>query len=193
VLLRPPTEETVRWADLCCGTGRALVDAAAALRRTPGAEGVRIEGVDLVGMFDHNPFPDVLTLREASLEEWNPSGPCRLITCVHGLHYVGDKLGAVARAARHLSPDGLLIAHLDPENFRFADGRSAARTVLARLRREGFTFDTRKRLLRRAGTSDPDFGLRYLGADDTAGPNFTGQPAVHSVYGDVAVPAVERP
>jgi len=40
----------------------------------------------------------------------------------------------------------------------------------------------------RAATASPtgprhvDLPYRYLGADDRAGPNYTGQPAIHSIY-----------
>ena len=36
---------------------------------------------------------------EASLAAWRPERTFGLITCVHGLHYVGDKLGLISRAA----------------------------------------------------------------------------------------------
>jgi transposase len=35
-----------------------------------------------------------------------------------------------------------------------------------------------------AGRRDIDLPYQYLGADDHAGPNYTGQPAVHSVYAE---------
>src|SRR5262249_11079117 len=113
---------TIAWADLCCGTGRALIEAIAEFQHTGDADHIRIEGIDLAGIFDPNPFPDRLMLREQSIEDWIPNGPYSLVTCVHGLHYVGDKLAAIAKAARHLAPDGLLIANLDLSNFRYADG-----------------------------------------------------------------------
>jgi hypothetical protein len=34
------------------------------------------------------------------------------------------------------------------------------------------------------GPREVEFGLQYLGADDTAGPNYTGQPAVAAYYAD---------
>ena len=103
---------TVAWLDLCCGTGRALIEAAEIVH----AEGLGVEivGVDLVGMFDR-PGPDLRCLRlvEASLSAWRPDRPFDLITCVHGLHYFGDKLGLIARAASWLVDDGLFVANLD--------------------------------------------------------------------------------
>ena len=172
----------VAWVDLCCGTGRALAESAAELNRLGVGDRVRIEGVDLAGRFDRNPFPDLLTLREASIEAWTPTGPYDLVTCVHGLHYVGDKLGALAKGASGLKPDSVLIATLDLANFRDGAGRPLGRLVARRLRDAGHTYDSRRRRVRRVGPTHPDFGLTYLGADDALGPNFTGQPAVASHY-----------
>ena len=58
---------------------------------------IEVVGVDLVGMFDRV-APDLVCLRlvEASLSTWRPERRFDLITCVHGLHYVGDKLGLIA-------------------------------------------------------------------------------------------------
>ena len=53
----------VLWTDLCCGTGRALVDAAAEIAQRGLRDVIRIEGVDLVDFFHPNPHPDILTLR----------------------------------------------------------------------------------------------------------------------------------
>lgn len=94
------------WLDLCCGSGKALIEAAQIVH----AEGLVVEivGVDLVGMFQR-PDPSLTCLRlvEASLSTWLADRPFDLITCVHGLHYVGDKLGLIARAASWLAEEGL--------------------------------------------------------------------------------------
>ena len=171
----------VAWLDLCCGTGKALIQAA----RIVHAEGLDIEivGVDLVGMF-HRPDPDLTCLRlvEASLRTWRPDRPFDLITCVHGLHYVGDKLGLIARAASWLVDDGLFVANLDLDNLKLADGRCGGSRVVSDLRRAGLEYDRRKRLVVCRGRKVVDLPYRYLGADDRAGPNYTGQPAVDSYY-----------
>ena len=85
-------------------------------------------GVDLVGMF-LRPDPGLTCLRlvEASLSTWRPDRTFDLITCVHGLHYVGDKLGLIARAASWLAEDGLFVANLDLANLKLADGEPAGR------------------------------------------------------------------
>jgi SAM-dependent methyltransferase len=171
----------VAWLDLCCGTGKALIEAA----RITHSKGVDIEivGVDLVGMF-HRPDPELthLQLVEASLRTWRPDCDFDLITCVHGLHYVGDKLGLVSRATTWLTDDGLLVANLDLKNLKLADGRARGRKIVSDLRRAGINYDGRKRLLVCPGQKVVSLPYQYLGADDGAGPNYTGQPAVDSYY-----------
>lgn len=134
------------WLDLCCGSGKALIQAAGSVF----AEGLDVEivGVDLVGMFHgHGHGSKNLRLVEASLRTWRPDGCFDLITCVHGLHYVGDKLGLIARAASWLVEDGLLVASLDLHNTKLADGKSSERRIAADLRRAGLLFDRRRRLV----------------------------------------------
>ena len=81
---------------------------------------VAIVGVDLVGMFaPRECAASELRLVEASLADWRPDGRFDLITCVHGLHYVGDKLGLIARAASWLAVDGRFVANLTLANVKF--------------------------------------------------------------------------
>jgi SAM-dependent methyltransferase len=170
--------EGARWLDLCCGTGRALYEAAALLGGT-----AEIVGVDLAGHFVPASPPPGLTLVAASVVGWAPEGRFDLVTSVHGLHYVGDRLGVLARAASWLSDDGLLIASFDARSVRLADGTPTGRRLTAELRRQGFTYDTARRRISLRGRREVRFPYRYLGADDTAGPNYTGQPAVDAFYG----------
>lgn len=123
-----------------------------------------------------------LRLVEASLSSWRPERRFDLITCVHGLHYVGDKLGLIARAVSWLAEDGLFVASLDLHNLKTADGKPSARRMVSDLRRAGLDFDRRRRLVICRGRKIVDLPYRYSGADDRAGPNYTGQPAVDSYY-----------
>ncbi|MEV8097571.1 methyltransferase domain-containing protein [Kitasatospora sp. NPDC085879] len=168
------------WLDLCSGEGLALLAAAAVV-----ADGSDLTGVDLVGPLGPVPAAPGLRLVTASVADWEPERAYDLVTCVHGLPYLGDKLGLLARWAGALTEDGLLAATFDPASVRRPDGRSAARPVLAALRAAGFAYSPRRRLLtlhgrRRLPAGVP--GFRYLGADPAAGPNWTGQPAVASYY-----------
>jgi hypothetical protein len=48
--------------------------------------------------------------------------------------------------------------------------------------RLGFTYNARRRRISRTGWIDVHLPYTYLGADDHAGANYTGQPAVNSHY-----------
>ena len=122
---------TGAWLDLCCGTGRALIQAATALREEGLLPRAVITGVDLVDAFAPRPagLPG-LQLVSSPVCAWTPSRSFDLITCVHGLHYVGDKLAALARAASWLTPDGLLVADLDLTGISIA-GQLATRRLAA--------------------------------------------------------------
>ncbi|MGZ3143395.1 class I SAM-dependent methyltransferase [Lentzea chajnantorensis] len=161
-----------RWVDLCCGSGKALAEAARA--------DVAITGVDLVD--HHVPERPGLRFVVAPVDEWEPAAAVDLVTCVHGLHYVGDKLAVLTRAVSWLAPGGRFVANFDVASVRRADGSPYGRVLTKALRAAGFRYDTRKRLISFAGEGRPALPFRYLGADDRAGPNYTGQPAVHSCY-----------
>jgi SAM-dependent methyltransferase len=160
------------WLDLCCGSGRALIQAAQ-------GRDVDIVGVDLVDAFAPGDGPALIA---APIETWAPGRDFDLITCVHGLHYIGDKLGVLARALRWLTPAGLFVADLDLASIRLPDGRPAGRRLTAQLRAAGVTYDARRRRISCTGPRDLDLSYDYLGADDRAGANYTGQPAVDSYY-----------
>ena len=176
------SDGSVEWLDLCCGSGRALAQAAWAVQRDGLAGRVRLVGVDLIDGFDAAPTVPGLELVTASVTSWTPDRAFDLITCVHGLHYIGDKLAVLTRAASWLSDAGLLIADLDLASIRLPDGRPAGRRLAAQLRASGFTYDPRRHLVACRGARTVALPYTYLGADDRAGPNYTGQPAVHSYY-----------
>lgn len=173
--------DAVRWLDLACGEGRALREAAALARnRFPD---LRFEflGVDLLPPRSLPDAAPTLKFVAASALEWTPEGRFDLITCVHGLHYVGDKLGLLARIASWLAPDGLFLGHLDPKNLRL-EGAADGRRIMRALSAAGFERNRTTRLLIRRGHAAVTFPFRFLGGDPHAGPNFTLQPAVDSVY-----------
>jgi SAM-dependent methyltransferase len=134
------------WLDLCCGTGKALIEAARIVHDQGLARQIEIVGVDLVGMFhEFDPGLTCLRLVEASLSSWCPDCHFDLITCVHGLHYVGDKLRLLARAATWMVEDGVFVANLDLANVKLSDGGAAGRALIADLQGAGLQYDRRKR------------------------------------------------
>ena len=176
---------TVAWLDLCCGSGRALIQAARRVGEAGLAGRVELAGVDLVDAFDAAPgsVPG-LELVCAPVAAWEPARSFDLITCVHGLHYIGDKLALLARAAGWLTPAGRLVADLDLSAVRVG-GPAATRRLRSRLRAAGFAYSPRRRQITCAGRRDVRLPYAYLGADDRAGPGYTGQPAVTSYYAEV--------
>ncbi|WP_258940145.1 class I SAM-dependent methyltransferase [Actinomadura luteofluorescens] len=172
----------VRWLDLCCGSGRAPAEAAALLAERGLGGRAEIIGLDLVDHFAPGPVHAMARLVSGSVAEWVPDGRFDLITCVHGLHYLGDKLGTLSRIASWLTGDGLFVANFDARSIRHADGSPSGRRLIAQLRAQGFDYDSARRRVSRRGHGQVRFPYRYLGADDQAGPNYTGQPAVDSFY-----------
>ncbi|GAA2702029.1 class I SAM-dependent methyltransferase [Actinoplanes palleronii] len=172
--------EGVGWLDLCCGSGRALLQAAERVRAD-----AELVGVDLVDAFlPHKAAPRTggPVLVAAPIESWTPERLFDLITCVHGLHYVGDKLGVLGRVVSWLTPGGRFVADLDLDSVRVGEGRVAGRRLASHLRAAGIDYDGRRKRISCAGARKLSLPYEYLGADDRAGPNYTGQPAVHSHY-----------
>lgn len=174
-----------RWLDLCCGRGNALLETVSSLRAQGFADQVSVVGVDLVSHFADAPPPEVRFVT-APVTEFAPEHRFDLITCVHGLHYVGDKLDVLASAASWLTDDGVFVANFDATSVRSGDGTPLGRRLTNALRQAGFDYDGRTHRIRRHGHGEVRLPFRYLGADDKAGPNYTGQPAVHSLYDDLA-------
>lgn len=176
-LLRDRLSDAVRWLDLCCGTAIALHECAHLINDPR----LHITGVDLVDFFVTPRHPSV-RLEVDSVTTWTPVDKFDLVTCVHGLHYIGDKLGVLANAASWLADDGLLVANLDVASMLAEDGRPLGRRLTTALRTNGFQYDGRRRRITCDGPQQVRLPYRYVGADDQAGPNYTGQPAVNSYY-----------
>ncbi len=160
---------------------------AAQLFRAEGAQGkVILLGVDLIPMFHLVPADiQYLRLEAASLSMWYANQKFDLITCVHGLHYVGDKLGVIQKTTRWLNEGGRFLAHMDYDNLHVKDG-SAHALIGKDLAAAGFEYEAGRHVLRCEGPRQFSFAYRYLGADDSAGPNYTGQAAVNSFYETLA-------
>lgn len=178
---RATKNDTASWLDLCCGSGKALIEAAGVLERENRTEEIQIVGVDLI-RHEATPSKACLTFVMASLATWQPESKFDLITCIHGLHYIGDKLGLIARVASWLIPAGQFIANLDLNNIEVRADSDSTRLMTAAIRKNGLEWNSRKKLLSCQGHKQIAWPYEYLGADDQAGPNYTGQAAVRSVY-----------
>ncbi len=172
-----------RWLDICCGSGRALIQAMRELRKENLDRYVLALGIDLAGIFD--PIPDGtsnLRFRAVSLEEYETTRSFDLITCVHGLHYLGDKLAVISKFIALLKADGLFIGNIDTNNIFDPSGKKLGRTVNTILRKQDLIYDARNKILKCNGGKELTIPMKYLGADDRFGKNYTGQEVVSSYY-----------
>lgn len=178
--LRADPTSRLTWIDVCCGSGRALLEAEARFEREFPAADLTIIGIDLVDFFLAQPRTRRLRLLTTSATTWTPPHRADLVTCVHGLHYIGDKLALIEAMTSWLAPTGVVAADFDTTEIRRPDGTSASGAVTGILRTAGLVYDRHRHQLH--GHGRPHFPAAYLGADPTAGPGYTGQPAVVSYY-----------
>ena len=174
---------TVLWLDVCCGEGRALIEAGTKFAKTGWGASVEIIGVDLVEMFVPEEAPGV-RLVSADVMAFTLDRPADLITCVHGLHYLGDKLGFLEGASRMLLPGGLFLGHLDTQNLRTdRPGRAIWPSAVRHARQQGAAVALQNHLVRVEGTDTPlDFGVRFQGATVSETPNYIGITVIDSWY-----------
>jgi SAM-dependent methyltransferase len=171
-----------KWLDLCCGQGKALIQVATLLAGEGLQEKAHLKGIDLVDAF--LPLPPALNclrLEAGSITGWQTDDKYDLITCVHGLHYVGDKLKVLQQAFAALNPEGLFVANLDLDNIRIT-GKDTAAYLKQLFSKQGIRYNGRTRILTCQGRKTIEIDLHYVGADDRSGPNYTGQEAVTSFY-----------
>lgn len=106
------------WLDLCCGNGKALIQTAEYFHKLDLQNMIKLKGIDLV-----DTFPPIdkdikcVEFESKSIIDWKPEQNYDLITCVHGLHYLGDKLKVIEVNINALNPSGLFVANLDLNNI----------------------------------------------------------------------------
>jgi 2-polyprenyl-3-methyl-5-hydroxy-6-metoxy-1,4-benzoquinol methylase len=172
----------VRWLDLCCGQGKALVQVATDLAAQGLQHKAVLSGIDLIDSF--LPIPPSVTCVHFEIKsavEWLTGNEYDLITCAHGLHYIGDKLQVLKTAFASLSPNGLFIANLDLKSILIGNG-DAKNHIKTILKKNAVQYNARTRIVQCSGYRAIDFVVEYKGANDQAGPNYTGQEAVNSFY-----------
>jgi SAM-dependent methyltransferase len=170
------------WLDLCCGEGRALVETAKYLQHHNLQDKARLTGLDLVDYFITIPSSvNCLDFLCLSVSDWEPFAKYDLITCVHGLHYAGDKLAALKKCLKAISDSGCFVANFDIKSINI-NGMDAHKFIKAIFVANNIQYSARTRVIQCEGPRDMDFGVRFLGADDMAGPNYTGQEAVNAYY-----------
>lgn len=108
----------VRWIDLCCGIGRALIEAATELAQDNDTKYIKIEGIDLAGLFDPNSYPNVLSLYEQAVESWEPVGPSGCIIWAPTTQPA--PIIQVSQPSLRTTPTNILLADCadyDPQNW----------------------------------------------------------------------------
>jgi len=173
-------QESIQWTDLCCGRGNALIQTAKHFSNHQISPRIKLLGIDLVDYFSTHEPSDTLKLQVLNLTQWKPSPENDLVTIIHGLHYIGDKIDLIIRAIASLKPDGVFIGNLDLENIIIEGGSKNSLSDF--FKKNDITYNHKKKLIWADGRREIKSRFRYLGADDAAGPNYTGQDVVSSYY-----------
>ncbi len=176
------TQSAIHWLDLCCGEGNALIETAEYFQKSYPKQSIQFTGIDLVDYFGHTNGVNNLSLKTANLSNWQPSQQYDLITIVHGLHYLGDKIGLIQKAAAALKSDGLLVGNLAIANLTIEEQIPATTLWKKYFKQNEIKYDGRKKLIQIQGTKNLTNVFIYLGANDQAGPNYTGMEVVDSFY-----------
>jgi cyclopropane fatty-acyl-phospholipid synthase-like methyltransferase len=177
------TQGRASWLDLGCGVGKALLETAEYFYQQNLAQVLAIQGIDLVDLFVAQPdYLKNLNFRAESLHHWQANQAYDLITAVHSLHYVGDKLAIIQKATAALQPKGLFLANLAFENLKLWNGDETKTLIIKHLKQHDIQYNSKLHLLRCEGKKELVWAFEYLGADDQAGANYTGQAAVNSYY-----------
>lgn len=180
-LINRANQTPIRWLDLCCGEGKAIIDISQKIKEKD-ISNIELEGIDLVKMFDDYESLPFLNLKVQSLSNWIPNKEYDLITCIHGLHYIGNKLELIQKSICALKEGGIFIANLDLENIKSISGESLKKDLKQLFRKNKVDYDSRKRIIKCLGKREFEMRFNYLGANDKAGKNYTGQEVVDSYY-----------
>ena len=79
----------IRWLDLCCGEGNALIQAATYFQNQHPSLPIQFEGIDLVNFFSNTHGIENLKLTTTNLANWQSTQQYDLITIVHGFALFG--------------------------------------------------------------------------------------------------------
>lgn len=173
------------WYDACCGEGRALREAIALWADQSWASRVQILGVDLWDGFVPVSASGSVRFVAADVTTFDPDTEADLVTCVHGIHYLGDKLAFLERCYACLAPGGVFVGHLDSDSLRFAPDPAVSTwaNLLRRTRSGGAAAEYRKHVLRiEKNAATLRFGMLYAGASIAERPNFSGMIGIDSWY-----------
>ncbi len=177
------TKSTFAWLDICCGRGKALIQTAQYASTHFPSKQITFTGIDLIDMFD--PIPEQcnsVSLHAQSFFNFESEQKYDLITCVHGLHYMGDKLEAIRKASSMLNHEGLFIANFDTSCIKSIETDNIQQKLSAWFKSSNIEYTSRKHLITIKGSRTLTVPFQFVGADNKAGSNYTGQEAVDSYY-----------
>jgi len=174
--------EEVAWLDLCCGNGNAIIQIAEKLSNDKFNKKIKLKGIDLIETFNekHKQF-NFTEFEVNSLLNMNSTEKFDLITCFHGLSYIGDKLKVITLINDKLTEKGFFIGNLDMANLQCKD-LSIKESVKILFKDKGISYNTKTRIIQFHKIKQLHFNCNYLGADDKFGPNYSGQDSVKSYY-----------
>lgn len=177
-------QEEIHWLDLCCGEGNALIQTATFFKEQNPSSKIKLQGIDLVNFFTPIPtdLQEWISFESMNLTHWQTQLQYDLITIVHGLHYVGDKIGLIQKTVEALKQNGVFIANLDLEDIKLSSQKNIKKYLKGYFQSQGFDYSSQKCILKIEGQKNIVNPFQYLGADDKAGKNYTGQAVVDSYY-----------
>jgi SAM-dependent methyltransferase len=181
-ILNRKNQDNIRWLDLCCGKGNALIEVAKHIQNTDLGHKTHLHGIDLVDYFADKKDLKNLTFQTLNLSHWQPEKAFDLITIVHGLHYVGDKIGLIIKAASALKKEGVLMANMDIKNIQITGCENKEKTLKSFFKAAQIGYNDRIKMIKIEGVKTIENPFIYVGADDGVGINYTGQRVVDSIY-----------
>lgn len=170
------------WLDLCCGNGNAIIQIAERVKNENLNKKIKLKGIDLIETFNkkYSEF-DFVQFEVNSLLNIDTTEKFDLITCFHGLSYIGDKLKVIELINEKLKDKGYFIGNLDIDNLQFKD-YSINETIKILFKNKSINYNIRSKVIQFNKIKDLKFDINYLGADDKYGPNYSGQDSVKSYY-----------
>jgi len=171
------------WLDICCGEGNAMMDFSKKLKKQGYHDHLHFVGLDLIDVEVIDELKDCafLNIISNSMVEYELRNHFDLITCVHGLHYIGDKIAVIIKAIENLTDEGFFIAHLDLSNIKIKNDNNK-NEFNKFFKSNGIKYQSKSKILSKQGPAKIENKFHFLGADDDFGPNYTGQDSVLSFY-----------
>lgn len=172
------------WLDICCGQGNALIQIAEELvSQNLDTDLIDLTGIDLIPFFyKSNIDYSFLNFLNMSIFNYNTDKKFDLISCVHGMHYMGDKLKLIEMTASMLKESGLFIANFDTHDMVDEQGKSLSRPINKFLKDCGLHYNSKNKIIINRGIQNIVSSFTFLGANDKSIVNYTGQKTVQSVY-----------